>query len=230
MQTHGRVPATIEHRTGSLEGGDVTTTDSPSCAPIQAACARQSSRTPQHLPPGPPSEVGLTERLTLAGTVRQVIAEDADAACKRDRRGRRSCRIPPGTGTPRPPMARGGRDGHSPATRLLRLRATATSVRCRTRPSRDSRDGGTGRSFSWPAVRPAVRPAHLCSSVPRWKSSHASSAWRSPRMSPGPVRSTGGAVHASVMTATVVVTAHLRRSHSRRGRAHLPAGRQAVPA
>ena len=33
----------------------------------------------------------------------------------------------------------------------------------------------------------------------RWKSSHASSAWRSPRMSSGSVRSTCGAVHASVI-------------------------------
>ena len=49
--------------------------------------------------------------------------------------------------------------------------------------------------MSWPAVR----AAHLRTSVSRWKSRHASSAWRSPRMSPGSVCSTCGAVHASVI-------------------------------
>src|SRR5208282_4067136 len=40
-------------------------------------------------------------------------------------------------------------------------------------------------------------------------------AWRSPRMSPGSVRSGCGAVHASVMTATVAVAGSLGRSDNR---------------
>src|SRR5262249_43793063 len=78
-------------------------------------------------------------------------------------------------------------------------------------PSSESRDGGTARSFSWPAVR----PAHLSNSVSRWKSSQASSAWRSARMRPGSARSTGGTVHSSVIAATVVLTGYLGPPHSR---------------
>src|SRR5260370_40374240 len=44
-------------------------------------------------------------------------------------------------------------------------------------------------------------------------------------MGRGWVRSTGGAVQASVITATVVVTAYLRRSHNQRGGTQVWAGR-----
>ena len=45
--------------------------------------------------------------------------------------------------------------GMSVLAAWMRNHQRSTSVMCCTRPGWDRRDGGTARSFSWPAVRPA---------------------------------------------------------------------------